>query len=188
MILFGGGELLGRPWALLPEVTRDGKGIYIHGHSFGWYDSELLAVRAVFVNRFYHLRHDNAGANASETFHFFSFRVHGINCSELAAGISKEDEEMIGSALLHVLYRKKPRQPHHDKNAFVYFMATSLSSGRFIFTFQFGFPRTYFGRNYLYFFNSIKSIVYLNNLVFLRFIDFSSQAAATDGIMNDELV
>lgn len=128
--LFGGTKLFGSSWALLPEVARDGEGVNTHGHGFGRDDSELLAVRAVLVNGLYHLGRDDAGSDAGQTYHLFSFRVHGVNCSELAAGVSEEDEEMIGSALLHFLY----------------------------------------------------------NLVFLRFVDLASQAAASDGIVDDELV
>lgn len=91
-------------------MARDGEGIYTHGHGFGRDDSELLAVRTVLVNRLYHFRCDDTGANASEPYHFLSFRVHGVNCSKLAAGISEEDEEVIGWALLHFLISEIQRK------------------------------------------------------------------------------
>lgn len=130
MSLFGSAKLLGSPWALLPKVAGDGEGVNTHGHGFGRDDSELLAVRAVFVNGLNHLRCDDPGANASEPYHLLIFRIHGVNCSELAAGVSEEDEEVVGCALLHILY----------------------------------------------------------NLVFLWFIDLAGQAAASDSIVDDELV
>lgn len=107
LILFGGAKLLGSSWTLLPEVTRDGEGVNTHGHSFGRDDSELLAVRAVLVNGLNHLRCDDPGADASEPLHLLGFRVHGVNCSELAAGISEEDEEVVGRARLHFLRRER---------------------------------------------------------------------------------
>lgn len=128
--LFWGAELFGSSWALLPKVAGDGEGINTHGHGFGRDGGELFAVRAVLVNGLYHLRCDDSGTNASEPYHLLSFRVHGVNRSELTAGISEEDEEVIGCALLHFLY----------------------------------------------------------NLVFLWFIDLASQAAASNGIMDDELI
>lgn len=118
MSLFGGTKLFGSSWALLPKVTRDGEGVNTHGHGFGRDGRELLAVRAVLVNGFYHLRCDDAGANASEPHHLLCFRVHGVNCSELTTGISEEDEEVIGRALLHFLKRErqtKKQQKHKHK-------------------------------------------------------------------------
>lgn len=105
--LFGSAELLRSSWALLPKVTRDGDGINTHGHGFGRDDRELLAVRAVLVNGLHHLRCDDARADAGEPYHLICFGVHGVNCSELAAGISEEDEKVIGRALLHFLDRQR---------------------------------------------------------------------------------
>lgn len=110
-LLFGGAKLFGSSWPLLPKVTGDGEGVNTHGHGFGRDDRELLAVRAVLVNGLDHLRCDGAGADASEPYHLLGFGVHGVNCSKLAAGISEEDEEVIGIALLHFLKRKR-----HKKN------------------------------------------------------------------------
>lgn len=130
MCLFWGAQLLGSSRALLPEMTRDSKGVDTHGHGFGRDNSELFAVRAVLVNGFNHLRRDDPGANPSEPYHLLSFRVHGVNRPELAADVSEQDEKVVGRALLHFLY----------------------------------------------------------NLVFLWFIDLAGQAAASDCIMDDELV
>lgn len=94
----------------MPKVTRDGEGVNTHGHGFGRDDSELLAVRGVLVNGLNHLRCDDAGANACEPYHLLSFRVHGVNCSELTTGISEEDEEVVGRALLHFLRRKEKKK------------------------------------------------------------------------------
>ncbi len=105
--LFGGAKLLGSSWALLPKVTRDGESVNAHGHGFGRDDCELLAVRAVLVNGLNHLRCDGPGPNASEPHHLLSFRVHGVNCSELAASISEEDKEVVGRALFHFLKRER---------------------------------------------------------------------------------
>ena len=106
-VLFGGAKLLRSSWALLPKVTGDGEGVNTHGHGFGRDDSELLAVRAVLVNGLDHLRCNDPWANASEPYHLLSFRVHGVNSSELAAVISEEDKKVVGRALLHFLKREK---------------------------------------------------------------------------------
>lgn len=107
MSLFGGAKLLGSSRALLPKVTGDGEGVNAHGHGFGRDDCELLAVRAVLVNGLNHLRCDGSGPNASKPHHFLSFWVHGVNCSELAASISEEDEEVVGRALFHFLKKER---------------------------------------------------------------------------------
>lgn len=105
--LFGGAELLGSSRALLPEVTRDGESVDAHGHGFGRDGGELLAVGAVFVNRLDHLECDDARADAREPVHLLRLGVHRVHGSELATGISEEDEEVVGHALLHVLKREK---------------------------------------------------------------------------------
>lgn len=91
----------------MPKLTWDCEGIDTHGHGFGRDHRELLAVRAVLVNGLYHLKSDDARANPSEPDHLLRFRIHGVNCSELTAGISEEDEEVIGCALLHFLMEIK---------------------------------------------------------------------------------
>lgn len=105
--LFRGAQLFGSSWALLPKVSGDGEGVNAHGHSFGRDGSELLTVRAVLVNGLYHLGRDDSGPDASKAYHLLSFRVHSVNRSELAAGVSEEDEEVIGCALLHLLKRRR---------------------------------------------------------------------------------
>lgn len=110
MSLFWGTKLLRSSWPFLPKLTRDGEGINTHGHGFGRDDRELLAVRAVLVNGLNHLRCNDARANPSEPYHLLCFRVHCVNCSELAAGISEEDEKVIGSALLHFLNRAREEE------------------------------------------------------------------------------
>lgn len=87
-------------------MSRDGEGVNTHGHGFGRDGGELLAVRAVLVNGLDHLKCDDSRANTSEPYHLLSFRVHGVNCSELATGISEEDEEVIGCAVFHFLQKE----------------------------------------------------------------------------------
>jgi len=94
----------------LPKVTRDGEGVNTHGHSFGRDGSELFAIRAVLVDGLNHLGCNTPGSDASEPHHLLSFRVHDVNCPELAAGISEEDEEVVGHARLHFLKIKTKTQ------------------------------------------------------------------------------
>lgn len=100
---FRGAELLGSPWPLLPKVTGDGESVHAHGHGFGRDGGELFPIRAVLVNGLDHLGHNDPRADAREPHHLLRLRVHGVNGSELAAGVSEEDEEVVGGALLHFL-------------------------------------------------------------------------------------
>lgn len=104
---FGRAKLLGSPWALLPKVTGDCESVHAHGHSFGRDGGELFPIRAVLVNGLDHLGDDDPGADAGEPHHLLRLRVHGVNGSELAAGVSEEDEEVVGRALLHFLHEEE---------------------------------------------------------------------------------
>lgn len=98
-----GTELLGSPWPLLPKVTGDGESVHAHGHGFGRDGGELFPIRTVLVNGLDHLGDNDPRADAGEPQHLVCLRVHGVNGSELTAGISEEDEEVVGRALLHFL-------------------------------------------------------------------------------------
>lgn len=104
MVLFGGPQLLGGPWAFLPQVTRDGEGIDAHGHGFGRDGGELFAVGAVLVDGLDHGGADDAGPDASEAYHLLRLGVHGVHRPELAARVTEQDQEVVGCALLHFLY------------------------------------------------------------------------------------
>lgn len=104
---FGGAKLLGSPWALLPKVTWDGESVHAHGHSFGRDGGELFPIRAVLVNGLDHLGDNDPGADASESHHLLGLGVHCVNGSELAAGVSEEDEEVVGRAFFHFLQGRK---------------------------------------------------------------------------------
>lgn len=77
-------------------MTGDGESVHTHGHGFGRDGGELFPIRAVLVNGFDHLGDNDPRADAGEPHHLLRLRVHGVNGSELAAGISEEDEEVVG--------------------------------------------------------------------------------------------
>lgn len=69
----------------LPQLAGNGESVHTHGHGFGRDDRELLAVRAVFVDRLDHGEVNDPWADASQTHQFLCLWVHGVNCPELAA-------------------------------------------------------------------------------------------------------
>lgn len=81
-------------------MAWNGEGIHTHGHGLGREDRELLTVRAVLVDRLHHGGTDNPRANTCEPNHLLRLGVHGINRSELTAGVPEQDEKMVCSAFL----------------------------------------------------------------------------------------
>lgn len=81
-------------------MAWNGEGIHTHGHGLGREGRELLAVRAVLVDRLHHIGTDYPWANTCKPNHLLRLRVHGINRSELTASIPKEDEKMVCRAFL----------------------------------------------------------------------------------------
>lgn len=160
---FRGAELLGSPWPLLPKVTGDGESVHAHGHGFGRDGGELFPIRAVLVNGLDHLGDNDPWADAGEAHHLLRLRVHGVNSSELAAGVSEEDEEVVGRALLHFLPEKERKRSKR-------WQRRAAQDGPNSAGLWHGHP------------------AYLYNLVFLGFIDLAGQAAAGDSVMDDELV
>lgn len=90
-------------WTTLPQVTRDGEGIYAHAHGFGWDGAELLPVRTVLVDGLDLRGADGPRADPGQTHQLLGFWIHGVNTPELAAGVTEEDEEVVGRTFLHLL-------------------------------------------------------------------------------------
>ncbi len=91
----------------LPKMTGDGEGIHTHSHCFRRDCTKLLPVWTVFVDGL-HLGGANCPwAYASQSYELLGVWVHGVNTPELAAGITEEDEEVVGRTLLHFLRLKE---------------------------------------------------------------------------------
>lgn len=174
MFLFGGPKLLGGPRTLgLPQVARDGESVHAHRHGFGRDGGELLAVRAVFVDRLYHGGADYPGADAREPYHLLCLGIHGVHRPELAAGVSEQDQEVVGWALLHFLMEGVKEEKEGERGKWD--CKTCSESGRVHVDSVTGRVVDLKGSD-------------LYNLVFLWFVDLASQAAAGNGIVDDELV
>lgn len=118
--LFWRAWLLGGAWLLgLPEVALDGKGINTHGHRLAGNLCEALAVRAVLVDAFNHGHGDGAGPIASQAGQFVRLPRQRVQCPELATGVSEQDEEVVGFALLNLLKLHKKRQVTDSARGYV---------------------------------------------------------------------
>lgn len=84
-------------------MAGDGEGVHRHAHGFWGDGTKLFPVWAVFVDGF-HLSGANCPwAHPSHSHELLGVGVHGVNAPKLAAGITEEDEEVIGRTLLHLL-------------------------------------------------------------------------------------
>lgn len=89
--------------APLPKMAGNGEGIHTHAHGFRRNGTKLLPVWTVFVDGLHLSGADCPWAHASQSHELLRVRVHGVNTPELAAGITEEDEEVIGRTLFHLL-------------------------------------------------------------------------------------
>lgn len=97
---FRGGWLLG-----LPEMVVDRHRIHASWHGLGWYLTELLLVRVVLVEAVDHLARDALGADAHQLVDLLRLGAVGVDRAELAAGISEQNQEVVGLRFLHFLLR-----------------------------------------------------------------------------------
>lgn len=100
----------------LPKMAGNGEGIHTHAHGFRGNGTKLLPVWTVFVDRLHLGGADCPWAHASQSHKLLRIRIHGVNTPELAAGITEEDEEVIGRTLFHLLKfeeRKSKRKQSH---------------------------------------------------------------------------
>lgn len=81
----------------------DGQGIHADRHRLGGDDSELLAVRAVFVELVDHLPGDSARPCACELYNLLGVRRVRVDGAELAPTVTEEDDQMIGLTLFQLL-------------------------------------------------------------------------------------
>lgn len=87
----------------VPKVAGDGEGVHTHAHGFRGDGTKLLPVWTVFVDGL-HLGGANCPwAHANQTYKLLGLWVHGVNAPKLAAGITEEDEEVVGRTFLHLL-------------------------------------------------------------------------------------
>ena len=166
------------PWSLdLPEVIVDGQSVHADGHSLGRDDSELLPVRAVFVELVDHLQTDGPRSRACEFDDLLSVRWVRVNGTELAPAVTEEDDEVVGFTLLQLLHRR-------DNSCLWTWQCMSET------TFSpWGKVRWQLYMCSFYMFNTWQThSTHLKNDIFLDLIDFSSQAAVSDGIDDDWLV
>ena len=85
-------------------MAGDCEGVHTHAHGFRGDGAKLLPVWAVFVDGL-HLGGANCPwAHASQSHELLGVGVHGVNAPELTAGITEEDEEVVGRTLLHLLW------------------------------------------------------------------------------------
>lgn len=101
--------------AALPQVAGDGEGVHTHAHGFGWDAAKLLPVRAVLVDGLHLRGADCPRADPGQTHQLLGLGVHGVDAPELAAGVTEEDEEVIGWALLHLLELPVARRRKEEK-------------------------------------------------------------------------
>lgn len=90
-------------------MAGDGEGVHTHAHGFGRNGAKLLPVWTIFVDGL-HLGGANCPwADASQTYELLGVGIHGVDAPELAAGISEQDEEVIGGTLFHLLKFKEAK-------------------------------------------------------------------------------
>lgn len=65
-------------------------------HGLGWYLTELLLVRVVLVEAIDHLACDALGADACQLVDLLCLRAVSVERAELAAGISEQNQEVVG--------------------------------------------------------------------------------------------
>lgn len=100
-------------------MAGDGEGVHTHAHGFRGDGTKLLPVWTVFVDGLHLGGADCPWAHASQSCKLLGVGVHSVNAPELAAGITEEDEEVIGGTLLHLLKFKegkstrKKSEKHH---------------------------------------------------------------------------
>lgn len=91
----------------LPQVVVDGQGVHADWHSLGRDDGELLPVRVVLVQLVDHLLADALGARARQLVDLLRVGEVRVERPELAAAVAKQDDQVIGLALLQLLMRRK---------------------------------------------------------------------------------
>lgn len=89
----------------LPEVAVNRERIHTDGHGFGWDQVELFPVRAVFVQFVDHFLGDALRPRASQFVDFLRVGVVAVKRPELAAGITKQDDVVVGITLLQFLHQ-----------------------------------------------------------------------------------
>lgn len=159
-VFFGRALFLG-----LPQMAGDGNGIHAGGHSFGRDLAELLPIGVVLVQSFDHLCCNIFRADASQFGDLLGFRAVGVNGPELAAGIAKQHQEVVGFRFLHFLWSQIKRK---TKKHLIMVCYALFSQEKYIYTHRYK--------------------TYIKYLVFLPFIDFASQAAVSQGVLDDVLV
>ena len=87
----------------MPKMTGDSEGIDTHAHGFRGDGTKLLPIWAVFVDGF-HLGGANCPrSHSSQSYELLGVDVHGVDASELTAGVAEENKEVVGRTLLHLL-------------------------------------------------------------------------------------
>lgn len=81
----------------------DGEGVHTDRHGLGRDGGELFSVRVVLVQLVDHLLADALGSGARQLYDLLRVRKVCVKCSELAAAVTKQDDQMIGLALLQLL-------------------------------------------------------------------------------------
>lgn len=99
---FRGGWLLG-----LPEVVVDRHRVHAGRHGLGWYLTELLLVRVVFVEAVNHLARDALGPNACQLVDLLRLGAVSVEGAELASGVSEQNQEVVGLRFLHFLLSER---------------------------------------------------------------------------------
>lgn len=87
----------------LPQRVVDGEGIDGHSQVFGMDLGETLSSGVVFEEPVKHSIIDLLWPCPIQLVNFFSFWIEGIDGSELAPSISKQDEEMLGLRASYLL-------------------------------------------------------------------------------------
>lgn len=90
----------------VPEVGGDSESVDTHAQGARRKCIELLPVGAVFINGLHSGRGNDARSNAAQSMQLLRLAVWGVDGSELTVGVTQENEEVAGGALLHLLERK----------------------------------------------------------------------------------
>lgn len=86
-------------------MTGDGDGVHAGRHGFGWDLAELLPVRVVLVQALYHLGRDAPRPDAGQFGDLLCLWAVGVHGSELAPGVTEQNQEAVGFGFLHFLQK-----------------------------------------------------------------------------------
>lgn len=106
--LFGCGYFFGCAVFLsVPEMGRDSESVDAHTQCTRRKSIKLFPVGAVFINGFHGRRGNDTWADTAESLQLLRLAVEGVDSAELTVGITHENQEVAGGALLHLLERKR---------------------------------------------------------------------------------